>query len=67
MKANHNYYVNSAESLADAIKAIFPPTEKKSVWPYGTLSSVSKRSQNSGGSLFVFLQSKLNQQHHSDP
>lgn len=67
MKANHNYYVNSAESLADAIKAIFPPTEKKSILPYGTLSSVSKQSQNSGGSLFVFLQSKLKQQHHSDP
>lgn len=25
MKANHNYYINSAESLADTIKAIFSP------------------------------------------
>lgn len=66
MEANHNYYVNSTESLAVAIKAIFPPTKKKSTRSYGTLSSVSQPSQNSGGSLFVFVRSKPSHWHSSD-
>lgn len=35
MKANHNYYVNSTESQADAIEAIFSPQkEEKHMVPW---------------------------------
>lgn len=60
MKANHNYYVNSAESLADAIKAIFfPPPRRKTYGPVALAAPHLNRAKNQ----LVLLQPKQNRWH----